>query len=591
MIPAPTTPQHDGGQHVTTMTAPHTEAAPGRPPEPEPTAPEVLATGEYDTGRAAEASAETLPEPELEPESAPAPRRRLTTIMWIVAGIATLAGLVVAGVGFALSYGALVDAARNWGFGPKGSYAFPIGVDGLIVALYSIALVLAWRRMPKPMLLVAAHITTGVTIVLNILAAADSVPGSPGVWEVAQTDPGRLLAHAAMPIAYVLLTEAARHLITRTARLESGERGLTLADWFLRFGTTWWVFRTAKTYPMSYAEARKMRRELAIHRVWVDYREEIETARRKADEAGQEFSEHDTVTVLDRLPDLLAPYGVTAEEALALPDQMRAREQKRRADRERAEQALAHQEAADRRERAHADKIAELDAEATEIRAQGELDALRATVDGESKAASHRAAAAADTAGIEAAAQRGRAERAATEAQRQDEAAEEAEESARTAAARRKAADDDKAALAIEQQNVRRRQEVADAQKLAVDTEAEKQRTEQLAAEGQAATAAALRKATEDRDAAARAELSAVAAEDAAGLSQRERNIRRVARLIFAEAGGEALRLPLAKIEEVFNIANGTASDYRYEAAQLIESGYDYRADPLHGQAAYSHGT
>uniref|UniRef100_A0AAU2AKG8 DUF2637 domain-containing protein n=1 Tax=Streptomyces sp. NBC_00093 TaxID=2975649 RepID=A0AAU2AKG8_9ACTN len=560
------------------MTDPRAEAAPARPTEPEPAATEAPATGTDDTSRATE----NAPETPAGDASSPAPRRRLTVIMWIIVGVATLAGLVVAGVGFGLSYGALVDAARAWGFGPIGAYVFPIGVDGLIVALYSIALVLAWRRMPKPMLLVAAHITTAVTIVLNILAAADSAPGSPGVWEVAQTDPGRLLAHAAMPIAYVLLVEAARHLITRTARLESGERGLTLADWFLSLPTTWWVFRTAQTYPMSYADARKMRRELAIHRVWITYREEIEAARRTAASEGETFDEHGTVTVLDRLPDLLAPYGVTAAEALALPDQMRAREQKRKADRERAEQALAHQEAADRRDREHADKLAQLAAEASEIQAQGQLDALRATVDGESRAAVYRAEASADTAGIEAAAQRSRAERTATEAQRRAEAEEVAEESARTAAARRKAAEDQKAALVIEEQNVRRRQEVAEAQQRAASIAAEAQRTARVAAENDAAAAAALRQATEDRAAAARAELVAVAAEDAAGLSQRERNIRRVARLISTEADGVALRLPLARIEEVFGIANGTASGYRDEAAQLIAAGYDHRSDVLH---------
>ncbi|WP_329224295.1 DUF2637 domain-containing protein (plasmid) [Streptomyces sp. NBC_01485] len=558
------------------MTDPRAEAALTRPPEP--AAPEAPAAGTDNTGRATEND----PETSAEGASSAKPRRRLITIMWIIAGVATLAGLVVAGVGFGLSYDALVDAARAWGFGPIGSYVFPIGVDGLIVALYSIALVLAWRQMPKPMLLVAAHITTGVTIALNVLAAADSAPGSPGVWEVAQTDPGRLLAHASMPIAYVLLVEAARHLIIRTARLESGERGLTLADWVLRLPTTWWVFRTAQTHPMPYADARKMRRELAIHRVWIQYREEIEAARRTAADKGETFDEHDTVTVLDRLPDLLAPYGVTAAEALALPDQMRAREQQRRADRERAEQALAHKAAADRRDREHADKLAELAAEAAEIKAQGQLDALRATVDGESKAAVYRAAASADTAGIEAAAQRSRAERTATEAQRRAEVEEAAEESARTAAARRKAAEDQKSALVIEEQNVRRRQEVAEGQQRAAEIAAATQRTARVTAENEAAAAAALRKANEDRAAAARAELVARAAEDAAGLSQRERNIRRVARLIVTEAGGMALRMPLARIEEVFGVANGTASGYRDEAAQLIAAGYDHRNDLLH---------
>lgn len=571
MIPALTTPQHDGGQHVTTMTAPRTEAAPGRPPEPELSAlVEAPAAGTDDIGT------------ETSPETEPGARRRLTQIMVAVAVVAVVAGLAVAAVGFALSYRALVDAAIRWGFGPTGSYVFPIGVDGLIVALYSIALVLAWRRMPKPMLLVAAHATTGVTVVLNVLAAADSAPGSQGVWEVAQTDPGRLLAHAAMPIAYVLLTEAARHLITRTARLESGERGLALADWVLRFPTTWAVFRLAKTTPMPYAEARRVRRELAIHGVWIEYREQIEVARLKAAKDGEEFSEYDTVTVLDRLPELLAPYGVTPDEALALPDQMRASEQKRRSDRERAQRALARQEAADRRELAHADKMAQLAAEREELRAIGERDVLRAEVDGERKAAEHQASAAADTAGIQASAARTAAERAATEAQRRAVAEEEAEESAREAAARRKAAEDTRDALTVEQQNVRRRQEIAEGAQRAADAKAHAQRAARAAAEDDAAATAAQRQAAENREAASRAELITIAAEDAAGLSLRDRTIRRVARLIVTEADGEALRLPLARIEQMFRVANGTASGYRDEASQLIRAGYDYRTDPLH---------
>ncbi|NEE41813.1 DUF2637 domain-containing protein, partial [Streptomyces sp. SID7982] len=470
--------------------------------------------------------------------------------------------------------------ARGWGFGPKGSYAFPVGIDGLIIALYSLDLVLVWRGMPKPLLLLAAHATTGVTVALNILAAADSAPGSPGVGEVAQTDPGRLLAHAAMPIAYVLLTEAARHLITRTARLESGAGVLTVKDWFLNPSGTWKVWRRAQLWRFSYDTVRGLEKERAVYRVWLQHREAIEKG----------LSEG-AVSVLDRLPDLLAPYGVTVEEALSLPDRMRAEDQQRRAERARAARELKQQEAAEAAAQEHADRLARLTAEAEELRAQGEVDMLRSQVDGERKAAEHRARAAADTAGIEASAARTAAERMATEAQRRAAAEEEAEESARTAALRSKAAEDEKAALMTEQQNLRRRQEVADAQKRAADTEAAAQQTARKAAEDKAAAAAADRQAIEDREAAARAELSALAAEDAAGLTQRERNIRRTARMIATEAGGESLRLPLARIEEAFSVANGTASGYREEAARLLASGYDHRADPVHQAAAYSHGT
>jgi hypothetical protein len=502
---------------------------------------------------------------------APAPRRPLAQIMWTVAVVAALAGLVVAAVGFALSYGALVDAARGWGFGPKGSYAFPLGIDGLIIALYSIDLVLVWRRMPKPLLLVAAHATTAVTVVLNVLAAADSAPGSPSVREVMQTDPGRLLAHAAMPVAYVLLTEAARHLITRTARLESGAGVLALSDWLLDPRGTWTVWRRSKLHGYSYATVRKLERERAVYRVWLQHREEIEAG----------LSEG-AVSVLDRLPDLLAPHGVTVEEALALPDRMRREEQQRRASRERAARELRRQADADRRAQEHAGHLAALAAKAEELKAQAEVDVLSAQVEGERKAAEHRAAAAADTAGIEAAAARSAAERAATEAQRRAMAEEEAEESARTAAARRKAAEDAKAALAAETVNVRRREELAVAQQRAAAAEADVQRKAREAAEDREAAAAADRRAAEQRQAAERAELAARVAEDAARLSERERNVRRVARLIWTEAEGDALRLPTARIEQVMGVTNSTASGYREEAARLIAGGYDHRIDPLH---------
>ncbi|MEV5905409.1 DUF2637 domain-containing protein [Streptomyces sp. NPDC052127] len=335
------------------------------------------ATTEATAGRAA-AEADAV-------QGAPVPRRRLTQIMWTVAVVAAVAGLGVAGVGFTLSYGALVDAARGWGFGARGSYLFPLGIDGLIIALYSISLVLLWRGMPKPLLLVAAHATTAVTIALNVLAAADSAPASPGVWDVAQTDPGRLLAHAAMPIAYVLLVEAARHLITRTARLESGAGVLTLTDWLLAPASTWRVWRRAKLHGFTYATVRALERERAVYRVWLQYREEIENGLRD-----------NAVTVLDRLPDLLAPHGVTVKEALKLPDRMRREEQERRTARERAARELQQQAEAERRAQEHADRLARLAAEAEELTAQGEVDRLRARVDGERQAAEHLAAAAAD---------------------------------------------------------------------------------------------------------------------------------------------------------------------------------------------------
>ncbi|MFF1779947.1 hypothetical protein [Streptomyces virginiae] len=61
-----------------------------------------------------------------------------------------------------------------------------------------------------------------------------------------------------------------------------------------------------KRWGMAYSQVRRQRRELAIYEVWLAHREEIEKGLKK-----------DDVGVLDRLPVLLAPHGVTVEQARA----------------------------------------------------------------------------------------------------------------------------------------------------------------------------------------------------------------------------------------------------------------------------------
>ncbi|MET8566163.1 DUF2637 domain-containing protein [Streptomyces flaveolus] len=544
-----------------------TDPRPARAGHPEVPPPATPAPVEVDS--AVQATAESAPA--VAPDAPRAPRRRLTQAMWAVAGVAVVAGLVVAAVGFALSYNTLVEAARNWDFGPRGSRLVPIGIDGLIIALYSIDLVLVWRRIPKPSLLLAAHAVTAVTVVLNILAAVDGMPGGPGVWQAAQADPGRLLMHAAMPVAYVLLTEAARHFITRIARLEGGLGHLTLKHWLLDPRGTWAVWRRAKLWGYPYDVVRELEKKRAIHRVWIKHREEIEAGLKDG-----------AVSVLDRLPDLLAPYGVTVEEALALPDQMRSEEQERRAARERADQERAHKEAADRRAREHADRMATLAAEKEQIRAQAEVDLLKTQTDAERRAAEHRAAGHADVAAIEAAALKSAAERAATEEQRRALAEEQAEETARTAELRRKAAEDNEVAVRLEENQARRADEAARAKMRAAEQAAEAGRIAAEAARAEARAEEERRAAAEARAAAAELDLRASLAEEAARLPDRERQIRRVARMIIAEADGDHLRFPTTKIQDRLGIANSTATNYRDEAARLIASGYAPQADPLH---------
>ncbi|MCX4547256.1 DUF2637 domain-containing protein [Streptomyces sp. NBC_01565] len=545
--------------------------------------------------------------------------------LWLMiplAVVAVLAGLTAAGVGFALSYGALRSAAVAWGFGTGWqSYAFPLGVDGLIIALYTADLVLAWRQMARPWVRMTAHALTAVTIALNVSAAIDGMPGAPTLSQALEQDFGRLLGHAMMPIAYVILTEVARWAIARTARLEAGlhaDQALTLAEWALNFRVTWRIFQHAKTHPATYADARTFARDLAIYRVWQKERALYATG-----------TAEDRASVLDRMPALLAPYGVSVERARAIPAEMleqeeaqeeerqradRRREEERkqqqrdeeRADqqrkRERQQEELAEQRERERQERedAHQARMDALAKEAEETRQQGELAELRATVGGQSRAAAHRAEAAVATAEIQAATATTAAQRAAEEATRRAAAEEAAEQSAKVAAERAKetaelaklAAESAKVAEAQRQKN--------EADRLAAEESAKEQAARAKLAEESAKLAAAEQQtaeakaaAAEARERAGQANLRAAEAEDLAGMSQRPRKIRRAARMLIDSVPAEEIAYQAAAfiadhlkatspitgadIGAAIGINSpGAASEYRTEALALIARGYNH---------------
>ncbi|RPK77820.1 DUF2637 domain-containing protein [Streptomyces sp. ADI98-10] len=570
----------------TTITMPEARTAPPKEPGPQEAAVTAPPTGTAETTATGQAGTDVAPK---QPKDKP----RHRALMIPIAAVAVLSGLFAAVVGFALSYGALRDAAVRWGF-DKGwqSYAFPLGIDGLIIALYTADLVLAWRHMSRPWVRVCAHALTAVTIALNMSAAAGGMPRSPGLWEAVQADPGRLLGHAMMPIAYVILTEVARWAIVRTARLEAGgldDQALTLADWLLNTRVTWRIFQHAKTYPATYADAREFVRQLAIYRVW-----QKERAR------WTDGTPQDRASVLDRMPALLAPYGVSVDEARAIPARMLAQEQaqeearrkaerQEREDRERQKhdddqaerdrvRAKEQREKAERRERerqeaedAHQARMDTLAKEADQARQEAELAKLKALADGEVRAAAHQAEATAATAGIEAQAALSTAERAATEAGRRAEAEHQAEESARTAALRRKAAEDTEAATRAKATAERLAAETARLERQKADDAREKAGALDQAAELKASAARRDQEAAQLRAEIARLERQAADDEDTARLQPRERAVRKVARMVLTAAGGS---LALYEIERALNVKESTASDYLKEARALIAAGY-----------------
>lgn len=532
-----------------------------------------------------------------ETEQGPAGRHR--GLMIPLAFVAFASGLAAAAIGFALSYGALRSAAVGWGFGSGWqSNAFPIGVDGLIIALYTIDLVLAWRRMTRPWLRLAAHGITAVTIVLNMAAAAGSAPGAPGLTDALREHPARLLAHAGMPIAYVLLTEAARWAIVRTAQLEAGgydEDRLTMADWALRLPTTWKIFKHAKTWPTTYAEARIHVRDLAVYKIWLEHREEIE-AGLAADRVG----------VLDRMPKLLAPHGVSVDEARALPALMQERERqlqenqeraeadrKDRKERERQEQQRerelqARQDERERqrqvREDEHAERLAVLAAEAEETRLAGELAVLRAETGGAAKAAQAAAEGAGAAAELQAQTTLVAARRVATEEERRLLQEETAEESARTAAAKRKAAEYDRLAAEYTRKAAEEDARTAKAKAAEARAETEAEADKARLAKAKAETAEYQRVAAADVELAAAsehaaAEIAGRAAEIRAraahtealsDLSPVQIKTRVAARVLLTDPDADGATLAAA----LGGASPSTASTYRKAAQELIAHGY-----------------
>lgn len=525
--------------------------------------------------------------------------------LWLMiplAAVAALSGMTAAATGFALSYGALRDAAIKWGYTGWQSYAFPIGVDGLIIALYTADLVLAWRQMARPWVRVTAHALTAVTIALNVSAAVDGMPGTPTLAEALGQDFGRVLGHAMMPIAYVILTEVARWAIARTAHIEAGlpaDQVLTLAEWVMNFPVTWKVFRHAKTNPATYADARKFAREMAIYRVWQKERALYATG-----------TAADRASVLDRMPALLAPYGVSVDEARAIPaerleqeqlqDAERQRaEQQRKRDREQQQQAEQREKERQERENAHQASMDALAKEAEETRQKGELAELKATVDGQTRAAAHRAEAVVATAEIQAATATTAAQRAAEESARRAAAEEAAEESAKVATERAK----EKAAVAKVLEDEARvleaqRKKTEESAKLAAEQEKEKAALAKVV-EDQARVLEGQRKVAEEearieqaRHAAAQTALRAAEAEALASLSARELRERVVARFLIDSMPVETVRslapqdlaarvqlLPItnAKIGELIGGAKeSTASSHKTAAVELIARGYNH---------------
>ncbi|MDX2565005.1 DUF2637 domain-containing protein [Streptomyces sp. TX20-6-3] len=490
---------------------------------------------------------------------------------------------VVAGIGFAGSYNALRDLARLHGFGAY-SYVFPIGIDAGIIAMYGLDLVLVARRMPKPLLRLVAHILTLATIVFN--AASGQKP--------VKDDPLGAVMHGVLPLLFVAVVEATRHLIIRTNRLVLSAESDTipLHRWALAPWKTWALFRRMKLWDIaSYAQMAAMEQERTVYRAWLQH------------QYGRQWKKKAGATAM--LPFTLAPFGLGVDEALDLPRKQQE-DADRRQDAEQARIAAASEReelrVLEREERQADASIRRMGIGAKVSAAEHHIAAQTATAETEAHAAEASARVAAEAAektavlsaestlrlaerqAAEAERQAVEAERLAAEAERESVEAERAairtERAEKTAAEAEAEARADAARLRSEEDRLRRVHVEAEAAREAAAMQtAETERAEAVARQAEAEKRTALA-----REAVARAELAAQEADDAARLSPRERGERQVARMILAAHHAlpeyerpiepDMYAVTLEDIGSALNVARTAASERRQAAADLIKSGY-----------------
>jgi hypothetical protein len=473
--------------------------------------------------------------PDAPADASAAPRRdRSETTMRGITVLALAGGAILAGIGFAGSYKALQGLGQAKGFGDF-AYVFPIGLDAGILVLLALDLLLIRRRTPWPILRLLAHTFTVGTVVFN---------ASSGDQPIREDLVGAGM-HAVIPLMFIASVEAGRKLVLKVTALEDGRQtdGVPLNRWLLAPGPTFALWRRMKLWAVAtYAEAVELDKELRVYRVMLE--REYGSARKAPSDA--------------RLPLTMARYGLTVEEALALPLEAEKRAQ---ALRDAEEDARVAEEAR------QAERVAK--AEVARLKAAGTVQEARTEV----QAATSRAE-------VVAAAEVAAAQRTANAETEAIESASIAEAKAREAAAELRAAEDRKRAAGIDHDAAETARAAAETRARAAEAEAREEaartateRAREARAEAEARAAGMELEAAEARRRAAEIERAAVEAEDVARLSPKERMHRKVARMILA-AGGTADALPIHDVAEAFGVSVSTASEYRTAAAALLAEGY-----------------
>ncbi|WP_424217738.1 DUF2637 domain-containing protein (plasmid) [Streptomyces sp. BI20] len=509
----------------------------------------------------------------------------------MVIAVIVLAAAALAAVGLYLSFNNVASFAhRRLHFATlHDGRLFAIGVDVGIIVMIGIDLVMAWLRRPIGWVRFPVWALTGVTVVLN---GGSVLPEKGRAWEL--IDVLAVLAHGTVPILFIIVVEIGRYAIDRILRPRTKTRTrdrIPVIRWVLAPGATSDIYKRMRLWGISsYPEMVRRDQERLGYEQWLSRKYKGDLSQATADE---------------KLPMEMAQYGYTVAEALDLPRAQerdaKLREEQAKRDKAAAEQATELAAIADERERilakgdrdrtrilaeggtatAQAEmdgqvqiarRVVEIETEARERAETAESLARKATADREVAEQRQRQAAADDRAAeLERAAAQKRKE--AADLDRVAAAETAAVETQTIAKARQASAEHDKAAAEIANAAAETRRRASEVARRAAEEDERTQqaitRTEQLKAD----EAEARKRASEARLGASEVEARALEIEDANRLRPRERMIRRVARLILA-AGGDAENVPLSEIQTEFAVSPPTASDYRREAQDLINSGY-----------------
>ncbi|MEW2553676.1 DUF2637 domain-containing protein [Streptomyces zhihengii] len=466
----------------------------------------------------------------------------LTRAQQITAGVIVAAALVLSGIGLYLSFEHVAAYAHEeLGFQSLDkARLFTVGVDVGILVLIALDLLMAWLRRPIGWVRYPVWFLTGATVVLN---AASAAPEN-GVWTL--TDRVAVFAHAVVPLLFITVVEVGKTAIDRVVRPKAGadRPGVPLSRWALDPARTFAMWRRMKLWGIdSYPEAVTREQALRVYRVMLD----------------RQYGSHRKAPKDALLPLTMARYGLTVDEALALPQEAEEREQQRQAAKKDAAAALIAQEA--------------------ERQAQAEIVRLRAA--GAVQAARHEVDASTEQAAVTARAELVAAERAAEAEADALTSATAAEAEARKAAAAKSAAEDRKRAAEAEEDAAETEARAAETRRIAAEDQA-------LAAEAETRIATARRLVAEEEERAAEAaeraagtrlraagiEQRAVEAEDEARLSPKDRAVLRLARMALLEHAGDVDAIPLETVATAFDVSTTTASNYRKWAAQKISEGY-----------------